>query len=623
MSDVNVKVGLTSAEFKAGLDKMKGQLAKWKDEQVSAFKGLGSNLAGILTVDAAIEFTKSLVGMGREIRETANEAGLSSESFQQWTKVLGKFGADQDTVVMGFKKLSGHIVEAREGNEGMIASFAKAGVTWRDLHRLSPEQILSKIADALHNIQDPAANVALAVELLGKGGARMAVGLRKGSEELDGLRQKAKTLSDDQLKVLEAAGRKYDAIIAKIKFIAAKGFLGILDGKSAVKEPPKGASEGQSANYGAQAFMGMGGMRPPSHAAPLDDVAVPDAAQNPTLSEEDRRKMANDAAEAKAQAEREAVLNAPSEFVPSDPKTAKQGDEQAKEAIKLRLQEIKTAQQLGDIDADHAERLREETKDIAEIVRKSGYEQLQTEAQLVGITSKLLQNDKEQALVKQQIADNAQRIGDAESDKEAAGIRAENVGLEQRLLALAAQRQQIDQDIARGQREINYEYQNGAIALLEMTDKEAAFKAKVALLEQQIADTNAEAARSDEVRRVELEKQNIALGNQVKTMKQAKAIADFNKTPQQRREEHAEERLNRRAVRTIAARERDAADRAKRNQRPALPPRPPRPAPPVRAQVQPPPFKLQPSPPELKPIQNAIENIDANFAAVAAALNTA
>lgn len=293
MSDVNVKVGLTKEHFDTGLAKLRSSLAGFKKEQESSFGGLGTKIsgafAGALSVGAIVQFGKSMIEMGSNINDTADEVQLTTDSLQELTYAFGQNGANSEVAVKGLKKLSENIQTARDGNEKMIASFGRAGVSWADLNRLSPEQILGKLADGLHNIKDPAEAVSLALDLMGKSGAKMAVTLRQGAPELARLREEASKLAAGEIKALDEAGDKIDTIINKLKVMAARGFLGIINPASLVAEPEKGASQQQAVNQQGAAFMGMGGM-PSQPSAPLADIAMPNAALNPTLSQADRDK---------------------------------------------------------------------------------------------------------------------------------------------------------------------------------------------------------------------------------------------------------------------------------------------------------------------------------------------
>jgi phage-related protein len=126
--------------------------AHWADKIGDASQSLGVS-------------TEFLSGMSR----VAQDAGVSTEQFAETIKFMEK-----------------NAYEAVNGNKELIESFKKIGISMADLKsgEKNPEQLFSKMADAMAQIQTPAERTALAMQLLGRGGDVMVGLFRGGSGEM-------------------------------------------------------------------------------------------------------------------------------------------------------------------------------------------------------------------------------------------------------------------------------------------------------------------------------------------------------------------------------------------------------------------------------------------------------
>ena len=226
MSDVNVRVGLKDGQFDSGLGKLRGKLGAFKRDQESAFAGLGTKLAGALTFGALAGGVKSLIDFGGALRDSADAVNMNVEALQELHYAFGQSGATGEQVDKALVKLNDSLAAARGGNEAMIASFAKLGVTWEDLHRLTPDELLMKMAAGFKESTDPAAALAAVLDTLGKSGAKMAAGFRQGADELARLRAEASKMSEEEVDKLDAAGDALTKLGNKLKTFFGGGLAG-------------------------------------------------------------------------------------------------------------------------------------------------------------------------------------------------------------------------------------------------------------------------------------------------------------------------------------------------------------------------------------------------------------
>lgn len=233
MADNNAiaSLGLDVTNFNAGIDRVIAKMdevnkaAKKTTDEVSAFSSILQKIGGFLSIGAITGFTKSVIEMGGALNDQATALNMNVEAIQELNFAFSQSGADASDVSAALTKLNQSIEDAREGNEKTIESFEKLGISWRDINKLSPEEILLKIADGSKNATDEVAALDAIVNLLGKSGKKMAAGLKEGSDGIRELRNEASKLTKDQIATLDELGDKWDKLINKVKVYGAQFLL--------------------------------------------------------------------------------------------------------------------------------------------------------------------------------------------------------------------------------------------------------------------------------------------------------------------------------------------------------------------------------------------------------------
>ncbi len=313
---IEVEVGIKNSGFRKGLESMRKDAAGFakKIGEGFSFKTALSGLAGAFSIGAIGGALKSILDFGGALRDSADMVNLNVEALQELKFAFAQSGASGENVDKALVKLNDSLSVARGGNEAMIASFARLGVTWEDINRLSPDEVLMKMADGFKAAKNPGDALSAVLDTLGKTGAKLAPGLKEGSDAIRELRAAASKLSTEDVAALDAAGDKWSAFWNSIKVGAAKAALAILDVKSAADKvaPSGGAATGA-------AFMGMGGMMPVGTAPKTKTEAAgardtgelfgPENQEEAPMSpaEKTRRKAISDKAEEEAKVAGEAM----------------------------------------------------------------------------------------------------------------------------------------------------------------------------------------------------------------------------------------------------------------------------------------------------------------------------
>jgi hypothetical protein len=155
---------------------------------------IGIAVAGAATAVGAM--IQSTADAGDELDATSQALGVTTDTLQElrYAAKLSNVGAEE--LGVGLQQLSRTAREAAENGGDAAVGFQKAGVQIRDSsgHIRPVEDLLGDLADHFKAIPDGTEKTALAMQLMGRSGARMIPVLNGGSEGLAQLSQEAHDL---------------------------------------------------------------------------------------------------------------------------------------------------------------------------------------------------------------------------------------------------------------------------------------------------------------------------------------------------------------------------------------------------------------------------------------------
>lgn len=178
IGSLSVKLGLVTVEWDKATAKAKqdakqlqnafNDLGSGVKTLSGYFKALGGTL-GVTTIGLGALLQQTIAFSG-EIKDTANAFGISVAKVLQFRDALQTSGKSAEDAQKIMGKLFATIEEAKEGNESTISKFQQLGISFDELRRMSPEQALNRVFQALGNIDDAYKRIKLTKDLLGKGG---------------------------------------------------------------------------------------------------------------------------------------------------------------------------------------------------------------------------------------------------------------------------------------------------------------------------------------------------------------------------------------------------------------------------------------------------------------------
>jgi hypothetical protein len=196
------------------------QQAKGATSALGQMGSVASSLAGAFGVAFGVG---TVVNFGRAIFEAADHltklearTGLSVEALQR----LQSAGDDAGNSV---EELAGAVVSMQDRIAGGSTDANKAlqalGLTMANLRGMTPENQFIAISDAIRQIEDPAQQVTIAMDLFGRTGAAVLPTLKRG---FDDVRDSAAGMSAAAVKAIDDAGDALTRFGGRAKAVAGE-----------------------------------------------------------------------------------------------------------------------------------------------------------------------------------------------------------------------------------------------------------------------------------------------------------------------------------------------------------------------------------------------------------------
>lgn len=169
--------------------------------------GVKSAIGGVLDFANAYEEAAGLV------EDSANRLGVTTDELQSLQFAGQAAGVGADMVNAAISKLSLQLGQTKAGPAA--EALRKLGVAAKDSSgEVRPVQdVMEDVAEAMDSIENPAQRIALATQLFGEAGARLAPILRSGEGGLAALREEFTSLGGAMSgEAIEAAGAYGDAM---------------------------------------------------------------------------------------------------------------------------------------------------------------------------------------------------------------------------------------------------------------------------------------------------------------------------------------------------------------------------------------------------------------------------
>lgn len=182
------------------------------DRMISMLKTALLGLVAVQTGRFFAGMVTDTIELGGKIDDLAQSTGQTREGLQELAFMGEQAGMTMDDTSGIVTKLSKNLYEAANGNKEMAKAFARAGIAVRGADgELRPAgDVLQDIGDLVSSMPDGTKKTALAMELLGKSGAKAIPLLNAGGEGMRKMAADAHELgavmSEETIKSLDELG---------------------------------------------------------------------------------------------------------------------------------------------------------------------------------------------------------------------------------------------------------------------------------------------------------------------------------------------------------------------------------------------------------------------------------
>ena len=192
------KLALEKSSFENGLKEAENAVNKFAKQTAGI-------LTGAFAFDKILSGLSSAIDKGDQLQDLANRFGISASALQKVGNAASLSGAGVEDVASAMNKLAVNAGKAIGGDDAMIASFEKLGLTVSDLQGMSPQDLFFKLSEAVAGANDPLEAFAQAQEVAGKSVGALMETLRMGPDAIQQMGQGMGTWSDDTIAQLAAA----------------------------------------------------------------------------------------------------------------------------------------------------------------------------------------------------------------------------------------------------------------------------------------------------------------------------------------------------------------------------------------------------------------------------------
>jgi hypothetical protein len=221
MSDASVTLDLDAREFDARLAAIERKVGQASKSMTSSFGGIGGALGGLggfLSVGASAAAANGLIDYGAHVQDLHERFGVSTDAIQKFGNVAEKNGSSMESMTMGFNKLEIARSKAMSGDQAMADAFLKLGVSFADLQKLKPDELMMKLGSS-------AMNAAEMVKLLGKNSLELRTAL---AAMADGTAEFGHVIDKEMIEKLKKADDTLKTMWEDIRVLTTEGISGTI-----------------------------------------------------------------------------------------------------------------------------------------------------------------------------------------------------------------------------------------------------------------------------------------------------------------------------------------------------------------------------------------------------------
>jgi hypothetical protein len=159
-----------------------------------------------------------VVDLAGNINDTSERLGISTDAVQGFKYAAEQSGSSIDAVSSVLNKLN---LNLASGDKSTVNALKDAGLKFKDIRAMNPEDAFLAVTDAIQKIKDPMEQVRVGTALMGKGFADVLPAVKAGFRDTANSAQK---MSKDTIAALDSAGDAWATFGTNLKVWAAESY---------------------------------------------------------------------------------------------------------------------------------------------------------------------------------------------------------------------------------------------------------------------------------------------------------------------------------------------------------------------------------------------------------------
>lgn len=194
-----------------------------------AFGGLLKGLAIAGAGAAFVSLIKGAIDTADSMNDASERLGITTESLSALGYAAKMSGTNMETLQTGLQQLNKSIVEAQDPSSAAANAFKYMGISVKDAsgNLKSADKVFAEMADKFTKMPEGPSKTAVAMELLGKGGAALIPILNSGKAGLEEYRAEAERLGVVISKETATQAGKFNDSLDRVGNAATGVALGI------------------------------------------------------------------------------------------------------------------------------------------------------------------------------------------------------------------------------------------------------------------------------------------------------------------------------------------------------------------------------------------------------------
>lgn len=156
-------------------------------------KELGEAFLAAFAIEKIMEFGEEMAEVGAQAIHMSQELGMSTEQVTAFQYAAQAMGIGAESADMGLMRLERSAAQAAGGSKRMGEAYKNLGISVKDSngHVKDAKTLLDEVADSFSKHADGPEKTALAMEIMGRAGAKMIPVLNEGRVALDKMTEEA------------------------------------------------------------------------------------------------------------------------------------------------------------------------------------------------------------------------------------------------------------------------------------------------------------------------------------------------------------------------------------------------------------------------------------------------